>query len=356
MEDSVNSSSNPSATASATTPEPLLSTAQIQRFIPFDELSAHAVSELLPHFRAYSLADKKILFKRGEEDEECHFLLSGTVDLADDQFRITQINGEDDENFLALDASHPIHRHAAITQSACKLFAIKRQHLELITTWSELRQAYGQEEENEHDWLESLLTSELFNRIPPGNIQKLLTRFTEREVSLGENIIAEGEEGRECYVIKHGKAVVSRKINNKQETLAALGSGDLFGEDALVSHLPRNASITMSSNGVLMVLTKEDFDTLLKEPVIEYVSDNELNALIEEGDTGTVLLDVRLPQEVAASPIHRATAIPLAQLRNRLTELSKAFVYVVTGEGRAEAAAYILTEAGYQARVLKHRE
>lgn len=356
MEDSINTSSNSSSPASGSTSEPALSTAQIQRFIPFDELSAHAVSELLPHFRAYSLGDKKILFKRGEEDDECHFLLEGTVDLADDQFRITQIKGDDDENFLALDASHPIHRHAAVSQSLCQLFAIKRQYLELITTWSELRQAYGLEEENEHDWLESLLTSDLFNRVPPANIQKLLTRFNERSVTLGEDIINEGEEGHECYVIKTGKAIVSRKLSNKQETLAALGSGDLFGEDALVSNLPRNASITMSSNGVLMVLTKEDFDTLLKKPVIEYVSESELNALIDEGDTGTVLLDVRLPQEVAASPVHRATTIPLAQLRNRLHELSKAFVYVITGEGRAEAAAYILTEAGYQARVLKRSE
>ncbi len=349
MEDSINPSP-------ATAPGPALTTEQIQRFIPFDELSAHTVSELLPHFRAYSLGDKKILFKRGEEDDECHFLLEGTIDLADDQFRITQIKGNDDENFLALDASHPIHRHAAISQSPCQLFAIKRQYLELITTWSELRQAYGQEEEAEHDWLESLLTSDLFNRIPPANIQKLLARFNEREVSLGEEIIREGEEGHECYVIKSGKAIVSRKVNSKQETLAALGSGDLFGEDALVSNLPRNASITMSSNGVLMVLTKENFDTLLKTPVVEYVSESQLSALIDEGDTGTVVLDVRLPQEVAASPIHRATTIPLAQLRNRLNELSKAFVYVVTGEGRAEAAAYILTEAGYQARVLKRSE
>lgn len=342
--------------SSETTTQPPLTTEQIQRFIPFDELSAHAVSELLPHFRAYSLDDKKILFKRGEKDDECHFLLAGSIDLADDQFRITQVKGDDDENFLALDASHPIHRHAAISQSPCQLFAIKRQYLELITTWSELRQAFGQEEENEHDWLESLLTSELFNRIPPGNIQKLLTRFNEREVSLGEEIIREGEEGHECYVIKSGKAIVSRKVNNRQETLAALSSGDLFGEDALVSNLPRNASITMSSNGALMVLTKDDFDTLLKKPVIEYVSENELNALIDEGETGTVLLDVRLPQEVAVSPVLRATAIPLAQLRNRLHELSKAFVYVISGEGRAEAAAYILSEAGYQARVLKRSE
>lgn len=325
---------------------------QIQRFIPFDELTAGTVTELFPHFRFYRTEAKKVLFKRGEEDPECHFLLSGTVDMADDQFRITQIRGDDDENFLALDASHAIHRHAAISQTPCELFAIKRQHLELITTWSELTQTW-QEDDSNRDWLETLLTSGLFNRIPPGNIQKLLSRFSERPVTLGEEIIREGEEGSECYVIKQGKAIVSRLYQGKAETLAALSNGDLFGEDALISHLPRNASVTMSSDGILMVLTKEDFDVLLKQPVLTYISESELASLIADGDTGTVLLDVRLPQEVAANPLHRAQTIPLAQLRSRIQELSKAFIYVVAGEGRAEAAAYILSEAGFETRVLK---
>lgn len=334
------------------TTSPDLTPEQIQHFIPFDELSVGAITELLPHFRFYRVDAKKVLFKRGEEDSECHFLLTGSVDLADDQFRITPIRGDDDENFLALDASHSIHRHAAISQTPCTLFAVKRQHLELITTWSELTQSWQQDDDNA-DWLETLLTSGLFNRIPPGNIQKLLSRFIERPVALGEQIIREGEEGHECYVIKQGKALVTRQHNNKTETLAALSNGDLFGEDALISNLPRNASITMSSDGVLMVLTKEDFDVLLKQPVLSYVSEDELESLIADGDTGTVMLDVRLPQEVAANPLHRAQTIPLAQLRNRLNELSNAFVYVVAGEGRAEAAAYILSEAGFEARVLK---
>src|SRR5690554_146062 len=98
----------------------------IKRFIPFDELSNSALNDLLPHFRCYEVESRKILFKRGEADEECHFLISGTVDLADEQFQITQFEGDSDENFLALDASHAIHRHTGVTQTTCQLFAIKR--------------------------------------------------------------------------------------------------------------------------------------------------------------------------------------------------------------------------------------
>lgn len=328
---------------------------QIQHFVPFDELSTSAIEELMPHFRYHQLDSHKILFKRGVEDDECHFLINGELDLADEQFNITKIRGEEAENFLALDSSHPVHRCAAITQSHCGFFSIKRHYLELITTWTELRQSYEQQDE-EADWLEALLTSNLFNRIPPANIQQLLMRFKERSVSLGEVIIQQGDEGKECYVIKSGKAVISRTSHGVPETLAAITTGTLFGEDALTSALPRNASVTMSSDGELMVLTQEDFTTLLKNPVLEYLNETQLHELIEDGDTGTVVIDVRTRQEAIAHPLPKARNIPLAHLRHELASLSPEFIYVTTGEARGEAAAYILNEAGFQTKVLRFDE
>lgn len=327
---------------------------QLQHFVPFDELSSDSISGLIPHFQCTALAPKKILFKRGSDDDYCHFLLSGRIDLADDQFNIVTIDAADDENFLALDSSHRIHRCSAISQTECLIASIKRQYLELITTWSELRQAYQNDnEEDAADWLESLLTSGVFNRIPPAHIQTLLSRFQSRSVTLGERIIQEGDIGTECYVIKRGKAIVSHTKGQKEETLAALAEGDLFGEDSLISDLPRNAHITMSSDGELMVLTKDDFDTLLKQPVLQYITDSELALLMSEADTGIVLLDVRQPREAALDPIQRAQNIPLSHLRHRLSELSDAFIYVLIGDARSDAAAYILSEAGIQARILR---
>lgn len=331
-----------------------LSAEQVQRFIPFDELSKHTIADLLPHFRLYQVAAKRVIFKRGAADDECHFLLSGCVDLADGQFQITQVCGNDDENILALDASHPIHRHAGVTKTECSIFAINRQHLELITTWSELSQSRQEESTDEQiDWLDALLTSNIFTQVPAANIQKLLSDFTSRPVKLGEVIVSEGEEGNECYVIQKGKAIVSRLESNKPEILAALTNGALFGEDALISNLPRNATVTMSSDGMLKVLTKENFDTLLKKPIITYISEDELATLISDGDTGTIILDVRLSQEVAANPINHAQAIPLSQLRSKIESLAKDFIYVVIGGSRAEAAAYILNEAGFEVKVLQ---
>ncbi|WP_028294692.1 cyclic nucleotide-binding domain-containing protein [Oceanobacter kriegii] len=328
----------------------MISADRIHNFIPFEDLSLNALEGLLPHFSLKQLKPRSLAFKRGQQDENCHFLLSGSLDLVDEKFDVQRFEGDDEANILALDATHRIHKCSAVAVSECTLAVIPRRYVELISTWTELALA---DNSDETDWLETLLTSELFNRIPPGNIQQLLARFEEREVALGDVLITEGDEGNECYVIKTGKALVTRQQGAQVQTLAGLTNGALFGEDSLISSLPRSATITMTSDGVVMVLSKEDFDILLKKPVLEYVEEDKLQDLVDNSDTGVVVLDVRTEQEAAQQPIARARNIPLAQLRHQLPSLNPGFMYVVEGEGRAEAAAYVLSESGFNVRVVK---
>ncbi|WP_221799249.1 cyclic nucleotide-binding domain-containing protein [Oceanobacter mangrovi] len=329
----------------------MISTERLQTFIPFEDLSAKALEELIPHFKTQQFKPKAVVFKRNQPDEYCHYLLSGTLDLIDEDFQVSRYEGEDEANILALDATHPSHKFSAVAVTDCEVAMIPRRYISLISTWIEL--ALSDDENEDNDWLETLLTSDLFNRVPPGNIQQLLSRFEEREVTLGDVLIREGDEGNECYVIKEGRALVTRGSGRNEETLAALSNGALFGEDSLISELPRSATITMTSDGVVMVLSKEDFNTLLKTPVVEYIKEDKLPELIEDSDTGVVLLDVRTEQEAEQSPIPRARNIPLAKLRNHLDDLNKNFIYVVQGEGRAEAAAYVLSEDGFNVMVLQ---
>jgi len=332
--------------------EDILKPEDLQRFIPFDELSLNAVQELIPHVRLTQKEAGKVVFKRGVQDQDCHFLIEGTLDLADEAFKVTTLSGDAPENLLALDASHPVHRSAAITKTPCTIASMNRDHLQLISAWIELSRTLSDQDET--DWLETLLTSELFSHIPPSNIQQLLGRFEEREVALGDVIIQEGDVADECFVLKQGRALVTRNHNHHTTTLAALGSGALFGEDSLISHLPRSASVSMSSDGVVMALSKDDFDSLMKNPVLEYVHEEELPELLENSDVGIVILDVRSPQEASESPILHARQISLGELRNHLPELSSNFLYIIAGEARAEAAAYILSEAGLEVRVMSH--
>jgi CRP-like cAMP-binding protein len=329
---------------------------KLRGFIPFDYLTTACIEDLTPQFREHVLEKGKILFKRGNKDNECHFLISGDVDLADENFNITNISADSEDNYIALDNSSLIHRTTAITTSKCQFYSINRDYLDLVTTWSQLSENLEEqdtdvEDSDPLDWMDALLNSPLFTRIPPANIQKLLTRFEEREVKIGEIIVQEDAQGEEFYVIKNGRAIVTQGDGHKEKVLAAIQTGDCFGEDALIAESARNATVTMASNGSLMILNKVDFDELLKKPIIKSISMEELHTQMDEGDSGTVLIDVRHPQEFRYDPLKNSENIPLNLIRERLKTMNHDFHYVVYCDGgrRSEVAAYIMTDSGFNA-------
>lgn len=329
---------------------------QLQGFIPFDYLTSACIEDLSSQFREHTLGKGKILFKRGSEDNECHFLINGDIDLADENFNITKIAASSEDNYLALDNSSHIHRTSAITTSECQFYSINRDYLDLVTTWSQLSEDLEEQDPDFDDadgidWMDALLNSPLFTRIPPANIQKLLVRFKERDVEIGEVIVKEEEQGDEFYVIKNGRAIVSQGDGHKQKTVAAIQTGDCFGEDAIIAESVRNATVTMASNGSLMVLDKVDFDELLKNPIIKSITLEELHIQMDEGDSGTVLIDVRRPQEFRHDRLKNSENIPLNHIREKLKTMNHDFHYVVYCDGgrRSEVAAYIMTESGFNA-------
>jgi glyoxylase-like metal-dependent hydrolase (beta-lactamase superfamily II) len=65
----------------------------------------------------------------------------------------------------------------------------------------------------------------------------------------GAVIFREGTVGQHMYVIGSGGVNIVTEKDDREERLAALGKGDIFGEMALVDHLPRSASAVASDEG-----------------------------------------------------------------------------------------------------------
>jgi CRP-like cAMP-binding protein len=83
----------------------------------------------------------------------------------------------------------------------------------------------------------------------------------ELSVDAGEVLIAEGDAGREFYVIVEGKASLTR--GGKE--IAVLGPGSYFGELALLDGEKRDATVTTSTPTELLVVGIREFATLLED-------------------------------------------------------------------------------------------
>ncbi len=91
-----------------------------------------------------------------------------------------------------------------------------------------------------------------------------------------------------------------------------------FGEEALISEAKRNATVTLETDGSLMRLGKEDFRTLLNEPMLDWVDAEQAEKIIAEGGQW---LDVRLPSEFEAYHNEGAVNVPLYFIRLKLKTL-----------------------------------
>jgi len=90
-----------------------------------------------------------------------------------------------------------------------------------------------------------------------GEIASLADELDLRE---GRTIIREGERGREFFVIVDGTVSVTRKGRK----VASLAGGDFVGEIALISDVPRTATVVTTSPARVLVVTDRDFRGLVQ--------------------------------------------------------------------------------------------
>jgi CRP-like cAMP-binding protein len=117
-------------------------------------------------------------------------------------------------------------------------------------------------------WQRRFLGTELMSSLPAPVWQRLLSCLAPLEVCRGSWVIRQGERSAgSCFVLAAGVACV---LQNGR-TLARLQPGDLFGEDALITREPRNASVQMETDGQVMALSAPHFRDFLVSSLLEGV-------------------------------------------------------------------------------------
>jgi CRP-like cAMP-binding protein len=100
----------------------------------------------------------------------------------------------------------------------------------------------------------------LFSKLSRKELEALASVADEMDLPEGKTLTREGERGREFFVLLKGTA----DVHQNEKKIATLGEGDFLGEIALVTRLPRTATVTTTSPVRALVISDRDFSALLK--------------------------------------------------------------------------------------------
>jgi CRP-like cAMP-binding protein len=106
----------------------------------------------------------------------------------------------------------------------------------------------------------------LLSELSPVTLLSAVRATTVKRLPAGQAVIRQGEQGKSCYLVARGKVqVMSETKNGEQLKLASLTDGAIFGEMALVSGMPRSASVVTVEETDLVELGPEAFAAMGEE-------------------------------------------------------------------------------------------
>jgi CRP/FNR family transcriptional regulator, cyclic AMP receptor protein len=206
----------------------------------------------------------------------------------------------------------------------------------------------------------------LFAALDDEAARALMESMTSSHLERGDILFREGDQGDRIYVIGEGKIKLGRSsVDGRENLLAILGPGEMFGELSLFDPGPRTATATAIAETQLIDLGHEDLDSfLLGRPA---VAANLLAALARRlrrtnealadlvftdvpGRVAKALLDLSTrfgrPADDGILVAHELTQEELAQLVGASREtVNKALAdFATRGWIKLEARAVLLTD------------
>ncbi|KAG9393662.1 cAMP/cGMP-dependent protein kinase [Carpediemonas membranifera] len=248
-------------------------------------LDAEQRQEIAEYMHMVEAAEDEVIIRQGEFGDMFYILESGECEIFVAK-RTEETTAEDSESELDPDAQEPapannttdfgtmVYRpvpgdsfgelalmYAApraatiVAKTPCRLWAIEGHMYQAMVqdTVKERRSKY-----------EGFLGQvPVLSNLTPSERSTISDALVSVEYGEGDVIIREGEVGDAFYFIERGTVEVTRTMDGEAQVLAQLEENNFFGEAALISQQPRNATVTAVTAVKCVSLDRSSFYRLL---------------------------------------------------------------------------------------------
>ena len=341
---------------------------RLHYFHPLALIAEKHIGRLLEGAALVRLDKGKFLFRKMPQTDTAYFLLEGEVEVRESFEKRTQVDARGNQARFPLEE---LCRRGASVRALkdALVLTLKRDAIDrliasadegsvdavLVSDAEERLEEARFDDEYSEDWMARLLDSPLMSHLSATNIQRCFIELERVPLRAGQDVVQAGTPGDYFYILLEGEArVITGESGPYKGQSFDLVPGDYFGEEALVADTIRNATVRMTSDGVVGRLDRAQFDAIFKSSLVQTIDLAKAQRFLASAGIGFEIIDVRFPPEYKHGHIEGASNVPVVVLRKRLRELDRNRTWLVTPEGgrRSELAVYLLRQAGLNAYLL----
>ena len=104
----------------------------------------------------------------------------------------------------------------------------------------------------------------MFEDLDQRSLEAIANAAVEQRYETGQEIVRQGDTGVGAFIIRSGKVDIVQDREGKEQKIATLGPGDVFGEMALLDEFPRSATVRAVEPTVCLGIQRWHFRGILE--------------------------------------------------------------------------------------------
>ena len=234
---------------------------RIRTTIPlFSSLNTLLLRETILDSNVHAFRKGENIFEKNDYEDTFFTIFQGHVGI--------QINAEDSSKLISLGEgeffgeigliSGRRRSATAVAITDCVVFETPRR------TMLKLLQSVQSVKENlDKVSIIRQLQNDVTPGVPASDLAELVSAAELQNFKTGDIIFAQGDAGSDMHLIRSGSCMVSKQIGGSDVVLSYVPSGNYIGEMALLSNMPRSATVRAATSTETIRLPRDAFSNLL---------------------------------------------------------------------------------------------
>ena len=205
-----------------------------------------------------------VIIKQGDEGDNFYLIEEGTCEVfitktvGEPEIKVMTCTKDDHNSFGELALMYNAPRAATVKASSqCKLWCLDRLAFKVI-----MMETASAKNSSRFAFLKQVKIMETLNDMERRTIADAMVS---QQFNAGDIIIRQGDPGTGFYIVGSGVVACSRQASESSppEELCRLSSGEYFGEIALLTDRPRQATVIATEPCEILCLSSKKFQRVM---------------------------------------------------------------------------------------------